>query len=551
MSGTVSKPGGSEQAQGSESDKQGASSSGNRLLVDKRAGSEQHVLNADDRVVDKLAAIRIVEPSETSPKPATADGEATSGAPAQGHPPPRRSRRPHNRTKSPIKLFVGQIPRGMQESGIHKLFEPFGSIIACNVIRDRVTGVHRGCAFVTFEDSVDADAAVMHFDDKVALPGAANRMQVRPAHGELNNCLFVAMVPRHLAERDLIAVFAAFGPVQDCTLLRDDNGNSKGCGFVAMKRKEHACAAISGLNGKRKRAGAFLPLVVKFADNPGRRRGSPVHQGFGGGPGDGRWYGGRGAFRRGGPTNGGRGLHRRGSGGGRGRGRRGPTNGGRGPHRRGSGGGRGRGRGGGSPSWASGHSPGMPFCHPPMHGLPATMGMPPLFLDFPHAGFYGGFNPYLQVHDVARPTSPAFGMGLPGSPGADMMGMGGLVGRGSHAASSAGMPAMAPPMIGSHVGVSALAPGAHVPTQPFEMGGKMGGSGFGIYGAGGVPMVGQPAASLASRPAARPVASHRAEGAAGRWLLASGQPGSRAAEQLPGAKCQMPCASLARWNARW
>jgi hypothetical protein len=49
---------------------------------------------------------------------------------------------------------------------------------------------------------------------------------------------------------------------------------------------------------------------------------------------------------------------------------------------------------------------------------------------------------------------------------------------------------MVPPMIGSHVGVSALAPGAHIPTQPFEMGGKMGGSGFGIYGAGGVPMVG-------------------------------------------------------------
>merc|ERR1711892_131971 len=49
-----------------------------------------------------------------------------------------------------IKMFVGQVPRSMDEEALKDFFEQFGSVHQLNVLRDKATGVSRGCCFVTF-----------------------------------------------------------------------------------------------------------------------------------------------------------------------------------------------------------------------------------------------------------------------------------------------------------------------------------------------------------------------------------------------------------------
>merc|ERR1712106_268361 len=49
-----------------------------------------------------------------------------------------------------IKMFVGQVPRSMYEEALKDFFEQFGSVHQLNVLRDKATGVSRGCCFVTF-----------------------------------------------------------------------------------------------------------------------------------------------------------------------------------------------------------------------------------------------------------------------------------------------------------------------------------------------------------------------------------------------------------------
>merc|ERR1719350_265563 len=73
-----------------------------------------------------------------------------------------------------IKMFVGQVPRSMDEEELKEFFSEFGSVHQLNILRDKSTGVSRGCCFVTYYTRRDALEAQNRLHNIKVLPGKEN-----------------------------------------------------------------------------------------------------------------------------------------------------------------------------------------------------------------------------------------------------------------------------------------------------------------------------------------------------------------------------------------
>lgn len=65
-----------------------------------------------------------------------------------------------------MKVYVGNLPFGVDDDKLQELFSAFGEVEEVTVIKDKFSGRSKGFGFVTFKNSEDAKNAISEMNEK-------------------------------------------------------------------------------------------------------------------------------------------------------------------------------------------------------------------------------------------------------------------------------------------------------------------------------------------------------------------------------------------------
>lgn len=189
-------------------------------------------------------------------------------------------------TGDELKIWVGNLPLGVDDATLRSMFEPYGTISLAQVKVD--SAGDRCFAFVHFVEESMVHAAVQEMDGKYVHGRqiAVRRKGVDGTRGkqrrvdEHPDCkVFVANIPHHIDSATLQREFERFGQVRSAKVVVDRvTQMSKGFGFVVMGDHDQVVHAVAHLNGFQGFDPYGRPLLVRPADRRERSNGAYVDQ---------------------------------------------------------------------------------------------------------------------------------------------------------------------------------------------------------------------------------------------------------------------------------
>lgn len=174
------------------------------------------------------------------------------------------------------------FPRTWEESQLRELFEPYGEITSACLMREPGSNELRGFGFVNFKqhESAERAAAELHgreLPDEAAASSESGeppmlhlyvsraqkkaereREKQKQRQVQQKNTLeqfkgrnvYIKRLDDNLDEHKLLEVFGRYGPITSTRIMRDENGASRGFGFVCFDRPEDATHAVQEMNGQ-------------------------------------------------------------------------------------------------------------------------------------------------------------------------------------------------------------------------------------------------------------------------------------------------------------
>lgn len=155
-------------------------------------------------------------------------------------------------------VFIKNLDKSIDNKAMYDTFSAFGNILSCKVATDEL-GNSKGYGFVHFETEEAARNAIQKVNGMLLngkkvyvgkfIPRAEREKELGEKAKRFTN-VYVKNFGDDLDDEKLYEVFSAFGKITSHRVMTNEDGKSKGFGFVAFEEPEAAEKACDEFNGK-------------------------------------------------------------------------------------------------------------------------------------------------------------------------------------------------------------------------------------------------------------------------------------------------------------
>lgn len=155
-------------------------------------------------------------------------------------------------------VFIKNLDSAIDNKALHDTFAAFGKILSCKVAQDEF-GNSKGYGFVHYETAEAANNAIKHvngmlLNDKKVFVGHHISKKDRMSKFEEMKAnftnIYIKNLDQEITEEEFRKMFEKFGEITSATLSRDQEGKSRGFGFVNYSTHDSAQAAVDEMNDK-------------------------------------------------------------------------------------------------------------------------------------------------------------------------------------------------------------------------------------------------------------------------------------------------------------
>jgi polyadenylate-binding protein len=153
-------------------------------------------------------------------------------------------------------VFIKNLDHAIDNKALHDTFAAFGNILSCKVAQDEL-GNSKGYGFVHYETAEAANNAIKHVNGMLLnekkvfvghhIPKKERMSKFEEMKANFTN-IYVKNIDLDVTDDEFRDLFEKHGDITSASIARDEQGKSRGFGFVNYIRHEAANMAVDALN---------------------------------------------------------------------------------------------------------------------------------------------------------------------------------------------------------------------------------------------------------------------------------------------------------------
>ncbi|KAF4504729.1 hypothetical protein G6O67_008138 [Ophiocordyceps sinensis] len=155
-------------------------------------------------------------------------------------------------------VFIKNLDVAIDNKALHDTFAAFGNILSCKVAQDE-HGNSKGYGFVHYETDEAAQQAIKHVNGMLLnekkvyvghhIPKKDRQSKFEEMKANFTN-VYVKNIQSETTDEEFRALFEQYGDITSASLARDQEGKSRGFGFVNFTTHESAAKAVDELHAR-------------------------------------------------------------------------------------------------------------------------------------------------------------------------------------------------------------------------------------------------------------------------------------------------------------